>query len=107
MIGSGIRGINRIPAWMRNKFLLSFVTFLVILFFFDENNIFVQIQRNTRLRELKASKKHLSEQIVNTREEFNLLNTSTKTIEKYAREKYLMKKDNEDLFVISPENITE
>jgi cell division protein FtsB len=31
-----------------------------------------------------------------------LLKTSAKTIEKYAREKYYMKKDNEDLFIVIP-----
>jgi cell division protein FtsB len=41
--------------------------------------------------------------IKETRGELDLLKTNAQTIEKYAREKYYMKKDNEDLFIVNPE----
>ena len=42
------------------------------------------------------------QQIADTRKELDLLMTNAQTIEKYAREKYMMKKDNEDLFIVIP-----
>ena len=43
-------------------------------------------------------------QIADTREGINLLKTNPETLEKYARERYLMKKDNEDLFIITSDS---
>ena len=45
-------------------------------------------------------------EITETRKELGLLKTNAQTIEKYAREKYLMKKDNEDLFIVTPDSVT-
>ena len=46
-------------------------------------------------------KRLMSLQISDTRQELQLLKTNPETLEKYAREKYLMKKDNEDLFIVT------
>ncbi|MBK7432733.1 MAG: septum formation initiator family protein [Chitinophagaceae bacterium] len=58
--------------------------------------------RRSKLQELKKSERHLVNEIAQTRKELDLLKTSAQTIEKYAREKYMMKKDNEDLFIVKP-----
>jgi len=57
--------------------------------------------RRDKLDELQKSELHLNQQIAETRQELGLLKTNAQTIEKYAREKYLMKKDNEDLFIVN------
>lgn len=95
-----MRALNHIPSWLKNKYLLTGVFFIVWMFFFDPKNIALLFERHTRLNELKKNEQHLKQLIVNTQEELNLLKTNAQTIEKYAREKYLMKKDNEDLFII-------
>ena len=93
---------SHIPSWLKNKYLLTGIAFLAILFFFDKNDLFLQIQRRSQLHELNSSEQNLTHLITETRNELNLLKTSAETIEKYARENYLMKKDNEDLFIINP-----
>jgi len=80
---------------------LAGVFFLVWMFFFNEKDLISEFKRKEKLKELQKSEKHLSEIIKETKQELGQLKTNAQTIEKYAREKYLMKKDNEDLFIIS------
>jgi cell division protein FtsB len=71
------------------------------MLFFDPKDIGTVVGRWKKYNELKTSEQHLTEQINQTKKELAQLKTNAQTIEKYAREKYLMKKDNEDLFVIA------
>jgi cell division protein FtsB len=71
------------------------------MLFFDDRDIITTHFRHTReLRELKKSKLHYEKEIAETRKELGQLKSNPATMEKYAREKYLMKRDNEDLFLI-------
>ena len=72
------------------------------MFFFDPKDISSDINRRQKYSELQKSESHLNQMISITKKELDLLRTNTKTLEKYAREKYMMKKDNEDLFIINP-----
>lgn len=71
------------------------------MMFFDRNDIPLQIKRARELSNLKQSEKNMALQILNTKKELELLKNSPATLESYAREKYLMKKDNEDLYIIT------
>lgn len=86
---------------MTNKFLLTGIAFLTWMFFFDRNDFLTQHNRSNELKELEQSKKYFTEQIDTERTELELLKSNPATLEKYAREKYFMKKDNEELFIIS------
>lgn len=68
----------------------------------DHNDIFVQIDRQRQLKELTASKDYYEQQIEQTKKNLSNLENNPEAIEKYAREKYLLKKDNEDVFVVVP-----
>ncbi len=94
------RSYNKVPNWIKNKYFIATIGFGAFLVFFDSNNVFLQYERWSRLRELNVNEKHLVSEIEKTSNERNMLKNSAETIEKYARENYLMKKDNEDLFVI-------
>ena len=95
--------INHIPAWLRSKYTIALSAFLAIILFFDKNDFFTQQARNAELKELLMSKKHYQSEIASEQRELEQLKNNPATLEKYAREKYLMKKDKEDLFII-PEN---
>jgi cell division protein DivIC len=95
------RGLGRLPAWIKNKYLLAGAAFLVWIVFFDEKDIPSTISKLKVDGKLQKTKIHLNKQIANTQKDLYLLKTNPLTIEKYARENYLMKKDNEDLFIIS------
>jgi cell division protein DivIC len=92
--------LNHIPAWLKNKYFIAFASFVVIMLFMDKNDLFTTMARNKELRELKESRIYYSNEIQELTTVRDNLMRDPKTIEKYAREKYLMKRDNEDLFVI-------
>ena len=98
--------LNHIPSWLKNKYLLTGVFFVIWMVFFDPKDILSNLERRDKLNELQTSELHLKAQITNAKQELDLLKNNAQSIEKYAREKYLMKKDNEDLFIVksAPEN---
>ncbi len=85
---------------LKNKYFIAFAFFVVWMLFFDPKDWGLIAARINKLEELQKSEHHLSMQISDTKKELNLLKNSAQTIEKYAREKYYMKKDNEDLFIV-------
>lgn len=95
--------LNHIPSWLRNKFFIAVAAFAVIMLFMDKNDVFTQANRQQQLKELLQSKQFYTEQIGKEQAELDKMRSNPATLERYAREKYLMKRDNEDLYVI-PEN---
>lgn len=83
-----------------NKYLLTGVAFAIWMLFFDRNDIPLQISRMHELSKLQRSEEVMTKKIDDTRTELESLKNSPATLEKYAREKYLMKKPNEDLFIV-------
>lgn len=92
--------MNLIIRLARNKYFVVFFLFVIWMAFFDPRDWGLIWTRKQKLKELQQSEKHLTQQIAETQKELNSLKSGAGTIEKYAREKYLMKKDNEDLFII-------
>lgn len=74
--------------------------------FFAEKDIRSVWARKEKLNELQKSEKHLQQQIQQAHTEQAQLSTDVETIEKYAREKFLMKRDNEDLFIVPADSST-
>lgn len=93
--------LTHIPSFLKNKYFISFAAFCVIIFFLDKNDFFTQYERRKELRDLQQSKQHYSTQLASERKELQALETNPAAVEKIAREKYLMKRDNEELFIIS------
>jgi len=87
-----------------NKYLITGIAFAVWMMFFDRNDIPLQLKRIHELNKLQESEKVMDQQITDTKQELGLLKTNPETLEKYAREKYMMKKDNEDLFIITSDS---
>jgi cell division protein FtsB len=88
-----------------NKYLLTGVGFSVWILFFDNRDFVTShFRERGELQKLEKSKKYYEEQIAATKQELEQLKSNPSVLEKYAREKYLMKRDNEDLFVIPDES---
>jgi cell division protein FtsB len=98
--------LNRIPAFLKNKYFLTSIGFVIWMLFFDPRDVFSQWERTKELRKLKGSKAFYQKEIAKETAELEQLKTNPATLEKYAREKYLMKKENEDLFIV-PEKSTD
>ena len=87
-----------------NKYLITGTAFVIWMLFFDRNDISLQLKRVNELSKLHKSEVLMDNQIADTKKELDQLKTNPKTLEKYAREKFLMKKDNEDLFIINSDS---
>jgi cell division protein DivIC len=88
---------------LTNKYLIATVLFLVFLVFFDDRDLVSNYRHTGQLKALKQSKQYYEEEIAKTRQELKQLRTDAALLEKYAREKYLMKRDNEDIFIVKEE----
>lgn len=88
-------------SFMKDKYFLTLSVFLVWMIFIDRNDIPTQWKRIRELSTLQQNEQLMDKQISDTKSELELLKTSPSTLEKYAREKYMMKKDNEDLYIIT------
>jgi len=77
--------------------------FVVWVLFFDQESILVQSKLNKEIRNLEQQKKFYLEEIDKNKASLNILTNDTASLEKYARETYFMKKDNEDIFVVVEE----
>jgi cell division protein DivIC len=97
-----VKFLNNIPSWVKNKYFIAAVAFAVWMLFFDKNDVFSQYERLSHVKELNKNEARQSQLITETHKELGFLKNSAQTIEKYARENYMMKKDNEDLFIIKP-----
>lgn len=96
------KGLKRL-LWLKNKYLIAGAFFLVWMLFFDPKDLGTVISKKNKYSDLQESEQHLADKIKETRQELSQLKNSAQTIEKYARENYLMKKDNEDLFLVPDE----
>lgn len=83
-----------------NKFLVTGVAFIVWMYFFDENNWMLQRERKEELRNTKSNIAYLKNEIAAEEIYLKNLTSNAHTLEKFAREKYRMKRDNEDVYVI-------
>jgi cell division protein FtsB len=91
--------LSHIPAFLKNRYVLTGAGFVVWLLFFDSRDLITSHFRERReLLKLEESKTYYQQQIAATKRELEQLKTNPAILERYAREKFLMKKDNEDLF---------
>lgn len=84
----------------KNKYIIATVLLLVWFCVFDKNNLLSQINLAKKLQQLKEDKKYYIKQIIQDNKELRELLVNPEILEKFAREKYLMKRDSEDIFLI-------
>ncbi|MEY3344091.1 MAG: hypothetical protein RL090_1775 [Bacteroidota bacterium] len=95
--------LDRIPKWMRNRYILTGIVFIVWMTFFDNNNFISRYSYRQELKKLEQDKAYYIQEIERNAQQTAQLKSDPAMLEKYAREKYLMKKENEDIFVIVQE----
>src|SRR6478609_5550778 len=97
-----VKKLDFIPAWVKNKYFLTALVFAVWMIFFDQQDLITtQVKQRKELNSLKASSDFYQKEIEATRLELEQLKSDPAVLEKYAREKYRMKRDNEDVFILS------
>jgi len=93
----------KIWPWLRNKYVLTIAVFSIWMLFFDQNNAVDRIRMGSEIRQLEEDREYYLEQIQKDSANLSELTTNKENLEKYAREQFLMKKKNEDVFVVIEE----
>ena len=92
--------LNRIPRFFKNFYFLSSFLFIVWMAFVDSNDLFLQMSLSGKKSELINAKRFYEHKILEVKNNKAALENNPELLEKLAREKYLMKKESEDLYII-------
>ncbi|MEO5571545.1 MAG: septum formation initiator family protein [Bacteroidia bacterium] len=92
--------IQKLLPVLKNKYVFTSLLFIIWLAFFDKNDFISEYTYRQQLKNLRNDKQYYLDEIKENKEKLNELMSSKANLEKFAREKYLMKKDDEDVFVI-------
>lgn len=92
--------MNKFFGIIRNKYYLTLIVFFIWMLFLDRNDFISQYSYRSTLRQLEKDRLYYIEEIEKVKADLDELSTNQVKLEKFAREKYLMKRDNEDIFVI-------
>ncbi|MGV8879351.1 MAG: FtsB family cell division protein [Sphingobacteriaceae bacterium] len=95
--------MKRLIDLFKNKFFLVTVTFVVWMIFFDKNDLFSQYEYHQQFIKLEQERDFYFKETEKVRKDLDELTSDKEKLEKFAREKYLMKRENEDVFVIVKE----
>jgi len=92
--------LDKIPPILKNKYLLTSVVFLILMLFLDRNNLISQYKMKQELNGLKKELQFYRDQAAKDSIELSRLLGDSLELEKLGREKYLMKRDSEDIYII-------
>ncbi len=92
--------MQKITKILTSKYAIAGAFFLVWMLFVDQRDFFQQQERKAELEKLEMKKRYYQTEIDKARKTLTDLQTNPAALEKFARERYLMKKDGEDIFAI-------
>jgi len=92
--------IEKVPPFLRNRYLLTIIIFVIWVVLLDSNNLLSQYKEMKNLRKLRAEKEYYVQRIEEDKRKLHELKTDDQNLEKFAREQYRMKKPDEDLYII-------
>lgn len=91
---------NRLPKSFRNFYFLTAFFFFIWMVALDSNNLFTRYELSSKLGSLENEKEYYEEKIKEVEKDRDELFGDRESLEKFAREKYLMKKESEDIFIV-------
>lgn len=97
--------MSRILKIITNKYFITFIAFLLLMLFFDQNDWFTQRERRKQLDATQQNIDFLRGESERMEREIDELNSNPKYLEQYAREKYHEKRDNEDVYLIIHDSV--
>ncbi|RTQ53179.1 septum formation initiator family protein [Hymenobacter gummosus] len=93
---------NRVPRFLRSFYFITGVAFLGWMLLFDANDLLKQYEMYSKYRELQEQKEYYTGKIEEVKQDRAELLSSPEMLEKFAREKYVMKRPGEDVFLLVP-----
>lgn len=99
---AAVKILERIPAWLRDRHSVAVLGLLCWIAFFDRNDAWTTFKNWRELARMNEQREFYQQEITRSKEQIIELSSNKRLLEKFARERYLMKRDNEDIFVLVP-----
>ena len=96
---------TRVVKFVWNRYFILTIAFAVWMFFFDQNSFFVHRELDKQIKLLEVDESYFQEHLNTETEKLDQLNSNPAEIERIAREKHFLKKDDEDIFIIEQEKV--
>ena len=96
--------IKKILPVITNRYFLVALGFAIWMIFFDQRDFFQQRERAVELNKLESAKKYYQDEISNTKKQLENLQNNPAAIEKFARERYFLKRDGEEVYLFEDSN---
>jgi cell division protein FtsB len=96
--------LKKLVSIFRNKYISATVLFVLWIAFFDQTSLIYDVHLTQKEKQLKAQETYYAKQTQAATEQLKELQTNPANLEKFAREKYFMKKANEDVYVLVDKN---
>lgn len=80
--------------------IIILLVLIAMLFFFSDSSILKRAKYDNEIKDLESQIEYYRNQTETDKEKLNELQSNTDNLEKFARENYLMKKENEEVFII-------
>ncbi|GIL22413.1 MAG: hypothetical protein BroJett042_09260 [Bacteroidota bacterium] len=95
--------LKKLPPAFRNFYVVTGLLFFIWLLLLDSNDLISRFKMTAKVNSLENEKEFYLEKISEVEKDRKELLTNKELLEKFAREKYLMKKETEDIFIIQEE----
>ena len=95
--------LSYVPRWLKNRYAISALALLGWVAFFDTHDLWSTYKIRLELGRMQDQHSWYEQEIERTREQLRQLTSDKELLEKFARERYLMKRENEEIFVLVPE----
>lgn len=90
--------------YLKNKYVIAILAFVFWMLFFDRNSMINQFRLLSSLHDMEDQKEYYLTELEQDSIALQALKNNPELLERFAREKYLMKKDDEDIYLIIEEN---
>jgi len=98
-----MKTVRNIFSVVSNKYFITLLAFVIWMIFFDDNNFINQHRLNNALQKVEQEREFYISEIKRDRQTAFDLESNQNNLERFAREEYLMKRENEDVYIIIEE----
>jgi len=98
------RTLSVVYPYVKDKFVFTGLMFIIWIGFIDDNNIIAQVKSRMRLAEVEREREFYLSETKQSLEDLKLLQNDRELLERFARERYLMKRQNEEIFIFTTED---
>ncbi len=94
-----MQALKKLIPFVANRYFIACLAFVIWMLFFDQRNFFLQRDRADELEKLEQAKSYYEKEISTTQEQLNNLQSNPGAVEKYARERYLLRREGEEVYL--------